>query len=107
MDSLDNESGIDDIEIGRMTSNKGTAVFTAAADLETRGIIARATAVDNDVHLGGNATYRDAVSSISVTIDKPAERVTFGFGSTANPGTADESFAIDNFHATGLRSPAK
>ncbi len=109
MDSLDNEAGIiyiDGEEVGRLTSDKGNAVFTAATGLKARGIIVRATAVDTNVQLGGSAAYNDSLSSISITIDDPAERVTFGFGSTANEGTSDESFAIDKFHATGLMNTA-
>ena len=108
MDSLDRESGIiyiDNVEVGRVTSDMGNAVFTAAAGLEKRGITIRATEIDNNVQLGGNASFKDSLSSISITIDKPAERVTFGFGSTADQGTSDESFAIDNFQATGLKNP--
>lgn len=112
MDSLDNESGIvyiDGLEVGRMTSDKGNAVFTAAdaAELKKRGIIVRATTVDNNVDLGGNPSFKDSLSSISITIDKPKNRVTFGFGSTADQGTGDESFAIDSFQATGLRNTPK
>lgn len=106
MDSLDKESGIiyiDGVEIGRLTSNFGRSSFTAADGLKARGITIRATEIDSDVDLGGNTQWRDALSSISVTIDDPADRVTFGFGSTANQSTSDESFAIDNFVATGLR----
>lgn len=109
MDSLDNESGIiyiDGVEVGRVTSDKGKTFVTAAAGLKERNITIRATVVDNNVQLGGNASYTDSLSSISITIDKPRERVTFGFGSTANQGTSDESFAIDSFHATGLRASA-
>ncbi len=111
MDSLDNESGfvyIDGIEIGRMTrDHQGETTFTAAADLEERGIIVRASLIENNVALGGNDRWTDSLAEINVTVKKPKEQITFGFGSNANGGTQgadDESFAIDNFSATGLRN---
>ncbi|CTQ32028.1 Flp family type IVb pilin [Jannaschia rubra] len=107
MDSLDRESGviyIDGKEVGRVTRNhlKGTT-FTPAEGLAERGIIVRAEIVDDDIQLGGSTSWRDALSVISISVKDPGDTVNFGFGSTADQGVGDESFAIDNFVATGLR----
>ena len=107
MDSLDNESGIvfiDGVEVGRVTSNLGRSTFSAASNLAERGIIIRSTAIDDYVDLGGSERWRDSLTNLRITVANPSDRITFGFGSTANQEVGDESFAIDNFTATGLRN---
>ncbi|CTQ32029.1 Flp family type IVb pilin [Jannaschia rubra] len=113
MDSLDKESGIiyiGGIEVGKVTGDHGTPTFTAAEGLPD-GVIIRATTLDKDVQLGGSDRYNDSITGIQISVaqdkDAPLGQLTFGFGSTANQHTDDESFAIDNFRATGLRDPNK
>lgn len=112
LDSLDNESGIVYIngrEVGRVTSNGGNTSFTPATGLAA-GMTITGTIVDNQVQLGGlrpdSAGYSmDSRTRIQISMTEPSDKVTFGFGSTANQGVDDESFAIDNFNATGLADP--
>ncbi|WP_415920070.1 Hint domain-containing protein [Tateyamaria sp. SN6-1] len=39
----------------------------------------------------------DTIMGVTITIDNPPDTLDIGFGSTLNSGTANESFAIDNF----------
>ena len=114
MDTLDNESGIfyiDGYEVGRVTSDHGNTTFTPKAGLT--GITVRATAIDNAVQLGGapdraDGKDLDSRTSILVSVDNsvsPKQWITFGFGSNADQNASDESFALDNFRATGLKDP--
>lgn len=116
LDSLDNESGIifiDGREVGRVTSTHGRTTFTPGAGLPI-GTTIEAQIIDNDTDLGGisnNAGWRDSRTKVTVSVaknaEKPVDKITFGFGSNANQGVDDESFAIDNFKATGLKDPGR
>lgn len=112
LDSLDNESGIvfiDGHEVGRVTSQHGLTTFTAASNLAV-GISITGNIVDNSVDLGGmstNADWRDSRTNIKISVASPKQIIKFGFGSTANQPVSDESFALDNFKATGLQDPSK
>ncbi|WP_179380832.1 hypothetical protein [Jannaschia marina] len=109
MDNFDGDTGtvyVDDQAVGSVTVSNGTPVFTAADNLEERGIIIRYTEIDTGVQLGGG-TDVDARSNIAITVrnddpDNPLGNVNIGFGSNATAGADNEFFAIDNFRATGL-----
>lgn len=103
MDSLDNESGIiyiDGREVGRLTSDHGNTTFTVADGIDPDRFIVRQTNVDDQIDLGGSDRWTDGHSKIQITVRDPGTNVNFGFGSTANQGTSDESFSIDNFTVT-------
>ncbi|MCK0167390.1 hypothetical protein MWU52_07500 [Jannaschia sp. S6380] len=105
MDDLDGDTGtifIDGEAVGTVTVEEGgVQTFTAASDLEERGITIRFTEFDSGVPLGGGPEA-DARSNIEIFVDNPGDTVNFGFGSDASAGASDEFFAIDNFEATGL-----
>lgn len=111
LDTLDGESGIvyiDGREVGRLTKGHSETTFTAAEGLDAHGIAITGNIIDGNVHLGGPSGRTDAAGTdsrarISVTVKDPSSKVRFGFGSTADQGTDDESFAIDNFKATGTK----
>lgn len=113
LDTLDNESGIvfiDGREVGRVTSTHGRTAFTSGSGLDGRGITIEAQIIDNAEQLGGapdrgDDSDLDSRTTISIRIANPNERVTFGFGSTADQSISNESFALDNFKVTGLKDP--
>ncbi|MFO6462750.1 hypothetical protein ACK8OR_00025 [Jannaschia sp. KMU-145] len=110
LDSLDNESGyvyIGDQVVGYVTSEHGKSTFTA---VEQNGITIVGNVIEQDIELGGmmieQSWSRDSRTSIQITVTNPGESIKFGFGSDANQGISDESFAIDNFTMLGLADPA-
>lgn len=114
VDDLDGDTGtvfVDGTAVGSVTVNNrtGTQTFTAADDLEERGIVIRFTEVDTRVDLGGRAGSPDSLSSIEVTVrndpTNPRGNVNIGFGSDASAGAGNEFFAIDNFTATTTARP--
>lgn len=109
MDNLDGDTGtvfIDGAAVGSVTVSDGVPVFTAAGDLEARGIIVRYGEVDRATHLGGNAAHVDARSTFLISVrndpSNPRGTINLGFGSDATAGADNEFFAIDNLTATGL-----
>ncbi|MCK0167389.1 hypothetical protein MWU52_07495 [Jannaschia sp. S6380] len=116
MDSLDNESGIiyiNDTEVARLTRNhadNSSSFVTADAEaLAEMGIDVSALEVSEDRQFGGSEGWDDAGTTVTIRMSKvdgePIGDVKFGFGSDANQDVEDESFAIDNFRATGLDDP--
>lgn len=104
MDDFDGDTGtiyINEVAIGSVMVQDGIQTFTAAGDLEDRGITVRFTEIDQAIQLGGGGEL-DARSNIEIYVDNPDETVNVGFGSDASAGVNNEFFAIDNFHATGL-----
>lgn len=114
IDDFDGDSGtvfVDGTAVGSVTvdNRNGTQTFTAADDLDERGIIVRFTAVDTGVNLGGRAGALDSSATFEITVrndpTNPRDNVNIGFGSDASAGAGNEFFAIDNFTATTTARP--
>ena len=112
LDSLDDEAGViylNGREIGRMVSGHNGAYFVAA---DVPGVSVFGVLVVDNEHLGGFADDSDGggwdrwgtddIMTVTIRVDDPGDVLSFGFGSTANQDTDDESFAIDNFRITGV-----
>jgi hypothetical protein len=102
-DSLDGEDAvlyIDGVEVGRMTALQGMMTWVPG---DVEGISLSAQVLSQGEHLGGMQNdpsqdwWRDGASRITITVDDPGATLDFGFGSTANQGTSDESWGLDNF----------
>jgi len=111
LDSLDGEDGViyvNNVEVGRITTWHGNPVFSSS---NVAGITIAAEIVASDEHLGGYGDegsgdpdwWKDAITTITIAVADPGDVLSFGFGSTANQGTDDESYAIDNFSISGVR----
>ncbi|WP_371157083.1 hypothetical protein [Jannaschia sp. 2305UL9-9] len=108
LDSLDDESGIifiDGQEVGRLTKGNSGTTFTPST---VAGITVTGKVVDENVSLGGNMSdahnWVDSMATVSITVANPNEYVALGFGSDADQNVGNESFAVDNFTATGLQA---
>lgn len=109
MDSLDDESGyifVGGQKVGELRKNGSETVFTA---FDIPGITITGDIIEQNTQLGGragtSAWWQDSKAEITILYEKPDPNLTIGFGSNANQGTDDESFAIDDFTVTGLHDP--
>ena len=115
LDSLDGESGyiyLGDIQVGKITSRLGETSFEAN---EVEGVDVSFKIIDQNTQLGGSSIdddwYKDSRTEVTISVTDPSAFktdegiMTFGFGSDANQGVEDESFALDNFTVTGLKDP--
>ncbi|MEM9795644.1 MAG: hypothetical protein AAF919_04100 [Pseudomonadota bacterium] len=109
-DGLNGEDGIikvDGVEVGRVSVTDGNATFigSGTSDIDVSGFV-----TDNAVQIGGASldptSGMDSRTQVTITVNNPTSgTVDIGFSSTADGSTATESFAIDNFTATGLNNP--
>lgn len=111
-DDFDGDSGIifiDGVEVGRVIAdNGGQATFVPGSDLDSIGVDISGLVIDEGVQLGGPSfddSLLDSRTRISITVANPGDTVQVGVGSDATAGLENESFAIDNFTATGLADP--
>lgn len=101
LDRLEDESGliyVDGRLVGDLTASAAGLRFEA---VEQAGVTVEFDVLDEGVELGGSLVGRpdslDDRVAVRVTVTDPSETLTFGFGSTADGGPDDESFAIDDF----------
>ncbi|WP_308916739.1 hypothetical protein [Jannaschia sp. LMIT008] len=110
LDSLDGEDAVFYVngrEVGRLTARAGTVTLSPGA---VAGVTMFGDVIAQEQQLGGYMTgdkgwERDAITSITLTVDDPGAVMSFGIGSTADSGASDESFALDNVVVTGVARP--